>query len=97
MPTEIQEPVPAATSTLQANESENLYPVRQRPTSILEVKKQTKEAKSNRSRSVDDVHAIFHPPKNENKGMFSVLDYFVIYSIFHVYLISHCFIILFLF
>ena len=48
MPTEIQEPVPAATSTLQANESENLYPVRQRPTSILEVKKQTKEAKSNR-------------------------------------------------
>ena len=40
VPTEIQEPVPAATSTLHANESENLYPVMQGPTSILESKSQ---------------------------------------------------------
>ena len=59
--TEIQEPVPAATSTLQANESKNLYPVMQRPTSILEVKKPLDEAKSNRSRSADAVRAIVHP------------------------------------
>ena len=67
VPTEIQEPVTAATSTLQANESENLYPVMQGPTSILVVKKTINEAKSNRSRSADTVRAIFHPPEKENK------------------------------
>ena len=40
VPTVIQVPVLAATSTLQANESENLYPVMQGPTSILESKSQ---------------------------------------------------------
>ena len=39
VPTELQEPVPAATSSLKANESENLYPLMQGPTSILEVTK----------------------------------------------------------
>ena len=73
VPTEIQEPVPAAASTLQANESENLYPVMQGPISILEVKKPINEAKRNRSRSADGVRAIFHPPEKENKRI--QLDY----------------------
>ena len=67
VPTEIQEPVPAATSTIQANESENLYPVMQGLTSILEIKKPISEARSNRSRSADAVRAIFHPPEKETK------------------------------
>ena len=73
VPTEIQEPVTATTSTQQANESENLYPVMQGPTSILKIKKPVNEAKSNRSRSADAVHAIFHPPEKENKRI--QLDY----------------------
>ena len=73
LPTEIQEPVPAATSTLQANKSENLYPVLQGPTSILEITKPINEAKRNRSRSADAVRAIFHPPEKENKRI--QLDY----------------------
>ena len=39
VPTEEQEPVPAATSTLQVNETQQLYPVMQGPTSTLEIKK----------------------------------------------------------
>ena len=73
VPTEIQEPVPAATSTLPANESENIYPLMQGPISFLEVKKQIYEAKCNRSRSADAVRAIFHPPEKENKRI--QLDY----------------------
>ena len=73
VPTEIQEPVPAATSTLHANESENLYPVMQGPTSILEVTKPINEGKSNRSRSADAGRAIFHPP--EKKDNWIQLDY----------------------
>ena len=73
VPTEIPEPVPAATSALQANESENLYPVMQGPPSILKVKKPINEAKSNRSRSADAVRAIFHFPEKENKRI--QLDY----------------------
>ena len=71
VPTEIQEPVPAATSTLHANESEN--PIMQGPPSILEVKKPINEAKCNRSRSADAVRAIFHFPKKENNRI--QLDY----------------------
>ena len=67
VPTEIQQLVPAATSTLQANESENLYQVMQGFTSILEVKKPIYEATSNSSRLANAVRAIFHPPKKENK------------------------------
>ena len=69
VPSEIQEPVPAATCTLQANKSENLYPVMHGPTSILEVKKPINEAKSNRSRLADAVRAIFHSPEKKNKSI----------------------------
>ena len=64
VPTEIQEPAPAATSNLQANKSENRYPVLQRPTSILKVKTPINEAKRNRSRLADALRAIFRPPEN---------------------------------
>ena len=60
-------PVPAATSTHQANETQNLYPVMQWPTSIVEVKKPINEAKSNRTHSADAVLAIYHPPEKESK------------------------------
>ena len=73
VPTEIQEPVPDAISTLQANETQQSYPVMQWPTSILEVKKAINEAKSNRARSADAVRAIFHFPEKDNKRI--QLDY----------------------
>ena len=78
VPTEVQEPVPAATSTLQANETQKLYPVMQQPTSILEIKKPINETKSNRARSLDAVRAIFHPPEKETKRI--QLDYCVLYT-----------------
>ena len=46
VPTEVQEPVSAATSTLQANETQKLYPVMQQPTSILEIKSQLMRQKA---------------------------------------------------
>ena len=67
VPTEVQVPIPAATSTLQANETQNLYPVMQGPTSILEVKKPINEAKTNRARSADTVRDIFHPRKKTKR------------------------------
>ena len=67
VPTEVQDPKPAATSTLQANETQNLYPLMQETTSILEVKKPINEAQTNRARSADAVRAIFHPPEKETK------------------------------
>ena len=73
VPTEVQEPILPATSNLQANETQNLYPVIQGPTSILEVKKPINEAKTNRARSADAVRAIFHPPEKETKRI--QLDY----------------------
>ena len=73
VPTEVQEPIPAATSTLQANETQNLCPVMQGPTSILEIKKTINEAKTNRARSADAVRAIIHPPEKETKRI--QLDY----------------------
>ena len=67
LPTKIQEQIPAATSTLQANETQQIYPVMQGPTSILEVKKPMIEEKSYRSNSADAVHAIFYlTEKNKN-------------------------------
>ena len=65
VPTEGQEPIPAATSTLRANETQLLYPVMQGPTNILEIKKPINEAKSNRARLADAVHAIVHPPEKQ--------------------------------
>ena len=73
VPTEVQEPIPAGTRTLQANETQELYPVMQGPTSILKDKKPIDEAKCNRSRSADAVRAIFHPPEKETKRI--QLDY----------------------
>ena len=73
VPTEVQEPILPATSNLQANETQNLYPVIQGPTSILEVKMPINEAKTNRARSADAVRAIFHPPEKETKRI--QLDY----------------------
>ena len=73
VPTEAQEPITAATSTLQVNETQQLYPVMQGPTSILEIKKPINEAKTNRLRSADAVRAIFHPPEKETKRI--QLDY----------------------
>ena len=69
VPTEVKEPIPIATITLQANETEKLYPVMQRPFSILEVKQPISEAKSNRARSADAVRAIFNPAEKETKKM----------------------------
>ena len=37
VPTEVQEPLLTANCTLQANETQQIYPVMQNPTSILEV------------------------------------------------------------
>ena len=65
--TEAQEPIPAATSTLQVNETQQLYPVMHGPTIILEIKKPFNKAKTNRARSADAVRAIFNPPEKETK------------------------------
>ena len=73
LPTEEQEPLPAATSTLQVNKTQKLYPVMHGPTSILEFKKPNKEAKTNRARLADAVRAKFHPPEKERKRI--QLDY----------------------
>ena len=43
--TEAQEPITAATSTLKVNETQQLYPVMQGPTSILEIKSQLMKQK----------------------------------------------------
>ena len=73
VPTEAQKPIPAATNTLQVNETQQLYPVMQGPTSILEIKKPINEAKTHQARSADAVGAIFHPPEKETKRI--KLDY----------------------
>ena len=73
VPTKVQEPIPAGTRTLQANETQELYFVMQGSTSILEIKKPTNVTKSNRTRSADAVRAIFHPPEKETKRI--QLDY----------------------
>ena len=78
VPIEGQEPIPATTSTLQANKTQQLYPVMQKPTSILEIKKPINEAKTNRARSADAVRAIFHPPEKKTKRI--QLDYRVLYT-----------------
>ena len=61
--TEIQNPVPVATDTLQANEIQKLFPVVQGFTSILEFKTPINKANSNRARLGYAVRAIFHTPK----------------------------------
>ena len=73
VPTEAQEPIPAATSTLQVNETQQLYPVMQKHTSILKIKKPINEATTNCSRSADAVRAIFHFPEIETTRI--QLDY----------------------
>ena len=45
MPTEVRELIPAASSSLQANKTQQLYPIMQGPTNILEVKTPINEAK----------------------------------------------------
>ena len=45
VPTKIQEPIPAAASTLKANETLKLYSVLQGSTSILEIKNQLMKQK----------------------------------------------------
>ena len=77
VPTEIQVPVPSASSTLQAYESVNLYLLMQGLTSILEIKEPISEANSNRSRLADAVRAIFHPTE---KNMRIQLDYYALYT-----------------
>ena len=67
VPTDGEEPITAGTSTLKANETQQLYPVMHGPTRILEIKKPTNDAKSNRARSADAVRAIFHFPEKETK------------------------------
>ena len=74
--TEIQEPITATSSTLQANETHQLYSLMQGPTSILKVKMSINEAKSNRSRSADAVRAIFDLPENETKRILLTIKSF---------------------
>ena len=73
VPTDAQEPIPTAINTLQVNETQQLYPVMQGPTSILEIKKPINETKTNRARSGDAVRAIFHLLEKETKRI--QLDY----------------------